>query len=849
MTLRWRPTRILAALALGTGIVVLALTIPHAVAQSSRRLPPGLASAQRALIEGRFDEIASLTGQLDAQDPAVVAVRGRALIARGQYDEAEQMLRPAAQQAPSSDAALALGLLLQMLSRDEGDKILAAIASRAVSIDDPVELARAARALQALERHDEAHAAFRDAAAAAPTDPAINTAWGEFFLERRCQTCNAEALKSFQMALQADSRHVPAMLGSARAIADENPPAAIGTARKILEINPSDVNTHVFLAGQAADAGKRDEARQLLEKALSVNPASLDALSVLAALAYVQDRIPEYEGLVAKVLALSPKYADVYRVAGQYVAHAYRFEEAAALVRRALDLAPRNQLALADLGVHLLRTGDERGARDVLERSFELNPYDFVTFNLLNMMDTLDTFVTVEDAEVVLRMHKDDAPALQEPALALAKDALATLSERYQFTPRKPILIEMFTKHDDFAVRNVGLPGMIGALGACFGRVVTLDSPRARPGEFQWQATLWHELAHVITLQMSNQRLPRWLSEGVSEFEETVERPGTWGRSAEVMFASLMNRGETIKLSELNAAFQNPQLIGTAYYQASLVVGHIVEEFGHAGLQNLVRAYAKGFDDEGGLKAALNVSFDELQKSFDEAMEQRFGALRAALKPPAENVDLMAMPLDQLKMLAEKSADSFPVQMVLGTALRKSGDLDGALQAFGRAAELVPMATGDDSPHLHIAQIALERKDTTRAIAALETLLKHDFDNVDVARQLAKLLRESNVTEPARLLPVYERIAAVDPYDTEAHAVLGRLALQRGDADTAIRAFRTVVALGPVDQAAAHTDLAESYFTKGMRAEARKQTLAALEIAPSYQRAQELLLKIAEARP
>ena len=73
----------------------------------------------------------------------------------------------------------------------------------------------------------------------------------------------------------------------------------------------------------------------------------------------------------------------------------------------------------------------------------------------------------------------------------------------------------MFPKHDDFAVRNVGLPGMIGALGACFGRVVTLDSPRARPpGDFNWGATLWHELAHVITLQMSKNRVPRWLTEG-----------------------------------------------------------------------------------------------------------------------------------------------------------------------------------------------------------------------------------------------------------------------------------------------------------------------------------------------
>ena len=62
----------------------------------------------------------------------------------------------------------------------------------------------------------------------------------------------------------------------------------------------------------------------------------------------------------------------------------------------------------------------------------------------------------------------------------LAREALAALSKRWEFTPKGPILIEMFPRHDDFAVRTLGLPGMIGALGACFGRVVTLDSPTAR---------------------------------------------------------------------------------------------------------------------------------------------------------------------------------------------------------------------------------------------------------------------------------------------------------------------------------------------------------------------------------
>src|SRR5204863_9488286 len=242
---------------------------------------------------------------------------------------------------------------------------------------------------------------------------------------------------------------------------------------------------------------------------------------------------------------------------------------------------------------HLLRTGDEPGARDALDASFKIDPFDAVTLNLLRLMDTLDKFETIRDGDLVLRMNREEAPVLKEYALSLAHQALGTLSARYEFTPRGPILIEIFPKHDDFAVRTAGLPGMIGALGVCFGRVVSMDSPKARPpGEFQWEATLWHELAHVVTLQMSDQRLPRWLSEGISTYEEKRARP-EWARQMDVEFAGLLDRGETIKLKELNAAFQNPKLISIAYFQASLLVDHIVSSYGDAGLRKLVRSYTR----------------------------------------------------------------------------------------------------------------------------------------------------------------------------------------------------------------------------------------------------------------
>jgi tetratricopeptide (TPR) repeat protein len=429
----------------------------------------------------------------------------------------------------------------------------------------------------------------------------------------------------------------------------------------------------------------------------------------------------------------------------------------------------------------------------------------------------------------------------------LARQALTTLAARYEFTPRGPILIEIFPRHDDFAVRNVGLPGMIGALGACFGRVVTMDSPRARPGSFQWEATLWHELAHVITLQMSNQRVPRWLTEGISVYEEKRARP-EWGRAMEVEFAEALGHGGVLKLRDLNAGFTNPKTISLSYYQASLLVEHLATTFGEAGLRKLVRAYAQGVDTDAALKSALDTDVDRLQTGFDQSVERGFGSLRRALEGPDE-ASLVGMSLDKLRGLEATYTRSYPVQLALGRALRAAGETLRAMQAFERAAALAPMAGGQGSPHAEMAEMAIEQRDRARAIVELQALVAVDFDNVDAARQLAALLREAGVDDPARLRAVYQRIVALDPFDADAHVALGRLALSRNEPENAAREFRAVLALGPVDQAAAHCDLAESYFRGGRRADAKKHTLAALEIAPTYERAQILLLKLVEGRP
>jgi len=121
------------------------------------------------------------------------------------------------------------------------------------------------------------------------------------------------------------------------------------------------------------------------------------------------------------------------------------------------------------------------------------------------------------------------------------------------------------------------------------------------------------------------------------------------------------------------------------------------------------------------------------------------------------------------------------------------------------------------------------------------------IDNADVesARKLAALLEAKK--DAARTEDAYRRLVAADPFDSKAQTALGRLAMMRKDTPLALRSFRSALATKPADLAAAHADLAEALLANGQPAEAKRATLEALEIAPSFERAQDLLLKIAES--
>jgi tetratricopeptide (TPR) repeat protein len=304
-------------------------------------------------------------------------------------------------------------------------------------------------------------------------------------------------------------------------------------------------------------------------------------------------------------------------------------------------------------------------------------------------------------------------------------------------------------------------------------------------------------------------------------------------------FARFMEKGELLKIKDLNAGFSSSQTISYTYYQASLLVEHIVEVHGQRKLRALVAAYADGTDTEGAIQKALGISIDELQTSFDQSLETRYAGVRRALKVPEGLTP--GTPPEKVRAIAEANPESFAAQMALGEVLAETNP-DAAIAAFEKAAALLPTVGGEDSPHAAIAALALKKGDKERAARALEQLTANTHTDVVSARQLASLIDATK--EPARARTALQRAVAVDPFDAESSSALGRLALKAGDTAEAIRAFRVAVASKPLDKASAHADLAEALLQAGQKDEARKQVMEALLVAPTFTRAQDLLLKI-----
>ena len=818
------------------------------------------------------------------------ALLGAALLDLGRVPDARAALEAGAADAGESGALARVEL--GILEYDYGDRDRArdifdgfidyynSAASRTAATRTAAELTTAeltavGRALVHLSRWNYQYAhdaltALDEAIAASPLDHAAQLTVGELFLERYDARQAAEA---FQQVLSEHPAHPRALLGLARVARLEGGGSPAAALEAALETNPDLAEARILLARIRLLGGSREQALEQVDRVLDANPAHLEALGTKAAILHLARDDAGLRTVMDRIGALTDAPTAALVVLSELSADHRKYEDALDFARQAADADPASWTGWGLMGLNQVRLGRVDEGRTNLERAFAGDPFNLWFKNTLDLLDTFSEYRVVETPHFRLVLHDSEADLLAPYMEAVAERAYAEMSQRYNYAPEEPIRVEVYPRHADFSVRTVGLVG-IGALGVSFGPALAIDSPTARTrGDFNWASTLWHEIAHSFHIAVSDSEVPRWFSEGLAVHEQRkadIEGQG-WGHQAGVSFVRSLAAGDLRPVSELDRGFSSPRHpgeVGDSYYQSSLVFELIEERHGFGAIVDMLRAYRDGASNEEVFERALGVRLEDFDADFEDFLQERFSAAIASVGGDGSEGSEMIAPANPLAVpdvatleaAVARDPGRFVPRMALGQALFRDGRGADAAEHFEAALELFPQYGGPDGAHWFLGRIREEQGEADAAIAHYRALLALNESHYDARLALGDLLAGNaggtgdtgGAPDPGDITAaagVLRELTHIHPYEIEDHERLAALMERIGDLEGAVAERRAVVALDPVDLASAHFRLARVLHSSGDAAAARSAVLAALEIAPNYEEALDLLLELRRGSP
>jgi cellulose synthase operon protein C len=651
--------------------------------------------------------------------------------------------------------------------------------------------------------------------------------WGRLYLDTHQY---GDASKLFREALEIDADDVYARLSVAHLMSETFEGDARALVANVLEkgkdrvLGNKLIEAHLLSARMDLDDGHYAAAERSLQRAVSLaedqKQPPLEAFELLAALDLLKGDA-KAKRWIDRSLAYNPRYGGVFEMLAHYEIMRRRYAEATDWLRRAVDVQPDRWSAHAELGVNLLRLGDIEGSRQSLERAYSGDPFSATTVNTLRVLDKLKDF-TVERAsapDIVMRLDRKESGAMRPYVEKVTRDSIAAFSRRYGFQPKQPVNIELYPNHDDFAVRTAGLPG-IGLLGVTFGYLVAMDSPSGRStGDFHWGSTLWHEMAHVFTLSITDHRVPRWLSEGISVFEEWRTGP-TPGIAVSPRALDVFRDGKFLPVAQLDEGFIRPDYadqVQVSYMQSGLICLFIEQKWGFEKLVALLRQFTRDTTTAAAVQDTFKMDPADFDKEFGEFMKQRFG-----------------------KILTDPKG----WEAAMKSAHAAAGDekWPDVIEPARRAVDIFPDYTLGGSPWLLLARAYDSTGKRAEAVGALQRYRELGGWEPAALRKLATWLDEAGKGPQA--LEVWNSLTLVEPLDATLHAKLGERFNADGKAADSLREYQVLLALDAHDSASANFGIARALNSMGDRAASRRHVLQALETAPHFRPAQDLLLEI-----
>src|SRR5665213_1305387 len=588
------------------------------------------------------------------------------------------------------------------------------------------------------------------------------------------------------------------------------------------------VEAHELLAGLLLADSRPDDAIKEAQAAIAASPYdgagpagggtdALDAEAVMAAAALLADKNADADAWLAKIKAVNPGYGVGDLIVAQHMMLNRRYPEAIAYDRKAIEADPQLWSAHADLGINLMRMGEEQEAREQLELAYNNGQTDKPTSNSLKLLDLYPKFVTTKDATTSLMLWNAEEDLLRPYFEEQLHKAMATYQAKYKMTLDGPVRLEVYPNHEDFAVRTMGMPGL-GALGVTFGDVVAMDSPSGRrPGDVNWGSTMWHEMSHVFILSATNYRVPRWFTEGLAVHEEGQADPRWANRLTPEVVVAIRDK-KLLPVEDLDQGFifpKYPDQVIVSYWQGGTICDYIAERWGSDALLGMAHSF-------GQLKT-LPVVFQENLK----ATPQQF------------DTDYMAW-LDKRVGATAKNFDAWREQLKALVGMAK--DDDAVIAAAPRVIALYPAYVDDANAYELLANAQLVKGNKQAAADALKEYERRGGEDPKTLEKLATL--EEDLGHPKDAAATLDQLNFIYPEDEWLHRELGKLWLAQANNAGAVREFDAVLALHPLDMAQAQYDVAKAYYAEGDKAKAEESVLASLEAAPGFKDAQKLLLEL-----
>ncbi len=400
----------------------------------------------------------------------------------------------------------------------------------------------------------------------------------------------------------------PVHAGSAANVPDIAPPAPsfsqdAGVAEKVIRdgkvdtdflaslaptANPEIAATAYFLAGKhESDHGNFPQAKLYFESALRFKPDNSALLIYYAATLLRTGQTAEALSCAQRAASIDPNSPDTLAMLGFAQFASDRTPDAIRSWKKSLALRPD-----ATISEYLARAERESNAES------DFSQRESSHFNLhFEGKETSETF---------------------------RRDLLSTLDSEYDdlvrdlgYSPHYNIVVTLYTQQAFFDVTRA--PSWTGAINDGKLRIPVSGVQSVTP---ELARVLKHELTHSFVSQMSSNRCPTWLNEGVAQIEEG-RSSAAHGRQLAQLFAG----GNEIPFNMLEGSFMSfsaPE--ATAAYAESLAAAEYIRDvYGMSEIARILELLAQGSSTEAALRATVHSDYRQLRDEMTRTLKDKYG--------------------------------------------------------------------------------------------------------------------------------------------------------------------------------------------------------------------------------